>query len=123
NALNKRCHRTSGTAEQGTGGVRVPLRAVLVAGGTELHSPAADGAVLQHVAGGVVGEDVRDAEVGKIAGGYVDKLRDGDAGRHHRLWFAEDLNYLLVELFLFFEQEAAYEINLEKATINGKEVR
>ncbi len=102
---------------------QLQLHMDLIAGKKEMHYQVADGGKLKQMDFGVVGEEVLDTKLGKIATVYVDKLREPDAKRFTRLWFAKDLNYLLIKMIQKEEDGEVYEINLEKATINGKEVR
>lgn len=123
NVQNKPWTMTIPTGTQDKLSYQLQLHMDLIAGKKEMHYQVADGGKLKQMDFGVVGEEVLDTKLGKIATVYVDKLREPDAKRFTRLWFAKDLNYLLIKMIQKEEDGEVYEINLEKATINGKEVR
>ena len=102
---------------------QLQLHMDLIQGKQEMHYKVADGGTLKELEFKVMGEEVLDTKLGRVATVYVDRVRPADDKRFTRLWFAKDWSFLLVRMIQREEDGETYEINLDKATVKGKTIK
>lgn len=103
-------------------GYQLQLRQDLKNGLTEMKYEVVDKRHLETSRFGVVGEDVLETKLGMVKTLKVEKIRAPKKKRTTLMWFAPDWDYLLVRLVQVETDGTRYEIHLESAEINGKNV-
>lgn len=99
---------------------QLQLRQDLIAGKTHFVYPLVDRKKVKDYQFEIVGEEVLDTPLGKVATVKIKRAQTNDK-RETYAWFAKDFQYLLVRL----QQEengSAYTIYISKASLNGKAI-
>ena len=71
----------------------------------------------------VLGEEIIQTAAGKLRATRVERVREGNKKRKTHLWFANDWDFLLVQLLQVESDGKEYVINLKQGTVDGKKVR
>ena len=83
----------------------------------------ADGGRLKHYRFETQGEEILSTPVGKLNTIKVKRIREHDSKRITYLWLAKDWDHLIVRLRQKERDGKHYEINLARATLNGRPVQ
>lgn len=100
-------------------GYQLQLRLDLIAGKQDLRYQVADGGYLKEFSFEKLGEESINTELGKVTAVIVKKVRTESDKRDSTLWFAKELNYLLVKLVQVETDGERYEINIESTKPNA----
>lgn len=98
-------------------GFQLQMRQDLKAGKREMSYTVADEGDFDHDRFAVIGEETLSTPVGEVATLKVEKVRDKDSKRETLMWFAPELDYLLVRLVQVEPDGSRYEVNLEDADL------
>lgn len=71
----------------------------------------------------VLGTETITTAAGKLQATRVERVRDGNKKRQTHLWFANDWDFLLVQLLQVESDGKEYVINLKQGKVDGKKVR
>lgn len=93
------------------------MRQDLKAGKREMTYSVADDGDYDHDRFAVIGEETLKTPMGEMATLKVEKVRDEDSKRETLMWFAPELDYLLVQLVQVEPDGSRYEVNLEDADL------
>jgi len=99
-------------------GYQLQLRLDLKAGKQNLRYQVADGGYLKEFKFERKGEEILSTELGNVTSIVVEKVRTDSDKRVSILWFAKELDYLLVKLTQVEADGERYEINIENNTKN-----
>lgn len=98
-------------------GFQLQMRQDLKAGKEEMTYAVADDGDFEHDKFAVVGTETRDTKVGKLETVKVEKVREEGSKRETLMWFAPELDYLLVRLVQVEPDGSRYEVNLDEADV------
>ncbi|GGY65088.1 DUF3108 domain-containing protein [Marinobacter zhanjiangensis] len=98
-------------------GFQLQMRQDLKAGKREMSYTVADDGDYDQDRFAVIGEEATDTPLGEMATLKVEKVRDKDSERETLMWFAPELDYLLVRLVQVEPDGSRYEVNLEDAEL------
>ncbi|MFC4258752.1 DUF3108 domain-containing protein [Marinobacter lacisalsi] len=98
-------------------GFQLQMRQDLKAGKQEMTYAVADDGDFDHDRFTVIGEETLTTPMGEMATLKVEKVRDEDSKRETLMWFAPELDYLLVQLVQVEPDGSRYEVNLEDAEL------
>jgi hypothetical protein len=70
----------------------------------------------------VLGEEQLDSELGPVTTIKMEKVRSPKKKRQTLMWFAPEWDYLLVRFVQIEDDGTRYEINLESAEVDGREI-
>lgn len=70
----------------------------------------------------VIGSEVIDTPVGKLATIKVQRVRGANSKRQSYIWFAKDWNYTVVKLYHLEKNGQEYVISLSQGTVDHKEI-
>lgn len=101
-------------------GYQLQLRQDLKAGKTDVTYAVADDGDYDEDRFAVVGKETLTTPVGEYETIKVEKVRNADSKRSTLMWFAPELDYLLVRLVQVEPDGSRYEVNLEAADIAPK---
>lgn len=101
---------------------QLALQRDLLAGKTEMHYRVVDGDQVDDYLFRVTGEKRVTTRAGQFDAVEVERVRDADAKRQTKLWFAKDWQYLLVRLTQIETDGQQYQIMLKEATLDGQPV-
>lgn len=102
---------------------QLQIRTDLINGKTLPQYDIADGGRLKQYKFRVLGEEEVRTDAGRFMTVKVERVREDDANRHTFFWMAKDFDYMVVRLQQQEEDGANYEIDLNRATLDGKEVK
>ena len=94
-------------------GYQLQMRLDLLTGKKSLVYQVADGGYLKEFSFIRQGEELLHTELGEVTAVIVKKVRSESDQRESTLWFAKELDYLLVKLIQVEADGERYEINLE----------
>lgn len=98
-------------------GFQLQMRQDLKAGKQEMTYAVADDGDFDHDRFAVIGEETLTTPLGEMATLKVEKVRDKDSKRETLMWFAPELDYLLVQLVQVEPDGSRYEVYLEDAEL------
>ena len=98
-------------------GYQLQLRQDLKAGKTRMEYQVTDDGDFDRDEFAVIGQEVLDTKLGKVDTVKVEKVRAPRKKRSTVMWFAPELDYLLVRLVQIESNGSRYEINIEDADI------
>lgn len=98
-------------------GFQLQMRQDLKAGKREMTYSVADDGDYDHDRFAVIGEETLATPMGEMTTLKVEKVRDEDSKRETLMWFAPELDYLLVQLVQVEPDGSRYEVNLEDADL------
>lgn len=98
-------------------GFQLQLRQDLQAGKRDMTYAVADDGDYDHDRFAVIGEETLTTPIGNVSTVKVEKVRDGDSKRQTLMWFAPELDYLLVQLVQVEPDGSRYEVNIEEADL------
>lgn len=98
-------------------GFQLQLRQDLKAGKREMSYTVADGDGFDTDRFAVIGEETRSTFSGDLETLKVEKVRDDDSKRETLMWFAPELDYLLVRLVQVEPDGSRYEVRLDDADL------
>lgn len=101
---------------------QLALQRDLLAGKTDMHYRVVDGDQVDDYQFRVVGEKRVTTRAGQFDAVEVERVREADAKRQTKLWFAKDWQYLLVRLKQIETDGQQYQIMLKEATLDGQPV-
>ncbi|UZE95006.1 DUF3108 domain-containing protein [Alkalimarinus alittae] len=99
-------------------GYQLQIKLDLMAGKEDLVYQVADGGYLKEFHFSIEGEETIKTELGKVTAVVVKKVRSESDNRDSTLWFAKELDYLLVKLIQIEADGERYEINIKSVTDN-----
>lgn len=94
-------------------GFQLQLRQDLKAGKREMSYTVADDGGFDTDRFAVIGEQTRSTQFGDLETLKVEKVREDDSKRETLMWFAPELDYLLVRLVQVEPDGSRYEVNLD----------
>lgn len=97
-------------------GFQLQLRQDLKAGKTTMDYTVADKDDFEHDRFAVVGEELQTTSLGELNTIKVEKVREEDSKRETLMWFAPELDYLLVRLLQTEPDGSRYEVRLDEAS-------
>ncbi len=97
-------------------GFQLQLRQDLKAGKTAMNYTVADKDDFEHDRFAVVGEELQTTSLGELNTIKVEKVREKDSKRETLMWFAPELDYLLVRLVQTEPDGSRYEVRLDEAS-------
>jgi hypothetical protein len=98
-------------------GFQLQMRQDLKAGKREMSYTVADDGDYDRDRFAVIGKEAMNTPQGEMATIKVEKLREGDSKRQTLMWFAPELDFLLVRLVQVEPDGSRYEVNLEDAEL------
>ena len=98
-------------------GFQLQLRQDLKAGKTEVAYTVADEDDFEEDRFAVIGEESQSTPFGDLETVKVEKVREADSKRETLMWFAPELDYLLVRLIQVEPDGSRYEVRLEDADL------
>ncbi|WP_404363456.1 DUF3108 domain-containing protein [Marinobacter sp.] len=98
-------------------GYQLQLRQDLKAGKTQMEYQVTDDGDFDRDEFAVIGRETLDTELGQVSTVKVEKVRAPRKKRSTVMWFAPELDYLLVRLVQIESNGSRYEINIEDANI------
>ena len=101
-------------------GYQLQLQQDLKAGRTDMTYAVADNGDFDEDRFAVIGEETQATPFGEQKTVKVEKVRESDSKRSTLMWFAPELDYLLVRLVQVEPDGSRYEVNLEAADIAPK---
>ncbi|MGM0571431.1 DUF3108 domain-containing protein [Marinobacter sp.] len=99
-------------------GFQLQLRQDLKAGKKEMNYTVADEDDFEDDRFAVIGEEVQSTSFGELQTVKVEKVREDDSKRETLMWFAPELDYLLVRLVQVEPDGSRYEVKLDDADLN-----
>ncbi|GAA3959380.1 hypothetical protein GCM10022278_17070 [Allohahella marinimesophila] len=103
-------------------GYQLQLRMDLASGLSEMSYDVAHRSGSRKMEFAVIGEETITANGSQVPSVIVERVRDEDDGRMTKLWFAKNLNYVLVKMEQKEPDGEEYEILLEEAVVDGKKI-
>ncbi|MFW5825859.1 MAG: DUF3108 domain-containing protein [Marinobacter sp.] len=98
-------------------GFQLQLRQDLKAGKEEMTYSVVDEDEYEHDRFAVIGEETRSTRFGDLKTIKVEKVRDDDSKRETLMWFAPELDHLLVRLVQVEPDGSRYEVTLDEADL------
>ncbi|WP_339806696.1 DUF3108 domain-containing protein [uncultured Marinobacter sp.] len=100
-------------------GFQLQLSQDLKAGKTDMRYAVVDKGGYDYDRFAVIGEEVVDSKVGSVNTVKVEKVRGEGSKRETLMWFAPELDYLLIRLVQTEPDGTRYEVNIESADIKS----
>lgn len=102
-------------------GFQLQLRQDLKAGKREMTYAVVDDGNFEHDRFAVLEQETRTTRFGELDTIKVEKVRDDDSKRETLMWFAPELDYLLVRLVQVEPDGSRYEVILDDADLPGQQ--
>lgn len=102
---------------------QLQIRADLINGKVLPEYNIADGGRLKQYQFKVLGEEEVNTDAGRFMTVKVERVREDDPDRHTFFWMAKTFDYMVVRLQQKEDDGADYEIDLNRATLDGKNVK